>query len=103
MDALPDPSHPDHAEYSAWVAETTGSERPFDAAFLDILAVNPVLMPGKVSVLNVVVSRDVGTDRLDQRNLADSFSSNLSVPYVVYRFAAWVGKALGEPLDVVAG
>lgn len=24
MDALANPSHPDHAEYSAWVAETTG-------------------------------------------------------------------------------
>lgn len=43
MDALADPSHPDHAEYSAWVAETTGSERSFDAAFLDIPAVNRVL------------------------------------------------------------
>jgi hypothetical protein len=28
MDALADPSHPDHAEHSEWVAETTGSDEP---------------------------------------------------------------------------
>ena len=43
MDALADPSHPDHAEYSAWVAETTGSDEPFDPVFLDIPAVNRAL------------------------------------------------------------
>jgi hypothetical protein len=43
MDALADPPHPDHAEHSAWVAETTGSDKPFDPAFLDILAVNRAL------------------------------------------------------------
>jgi hypothetical protein len=43
MDALADPSHPDHAEYSAWVAEMTGSDGPFDPAFLDIPAVNRAL------------------------------------------------------------
>jgi hypothetical protein len=34
MDALADPTHPDHAEYSVWVAEITGSDEPFDPAFL---------------------------------------------------------------------
>ncbi|WP_258804212.1 plasmid pRiA4b ORF-3 family protein [Pseudarthrobacter sp. NS4] len=43
MDALADPSHPDHAEHSAWVADITGSDAPFDPAFLDIPAVNRVL------------------------------------------------------------
>ncbi|MCO4255959.1 plasmid pRiA4b ORF-3 family protein [Pseudarthrobacter cellobiosi] len=33
-----------------------------------------------LSVLNLVVSRDVGTDRLDETNLPDSFSFILSVP-----------------------
>lgn len=40
MDVSADPSHPDHAEHSAWVAEITGSDAPFDPAFLDISAVN---------------------------------------------------------------
>ncbi|MFY9635862.1 MAG: plasmid pRiA4b ORF-3 family protein [Cellulosimicrobium cellulans] len=40
MDALADPSHPDHAEHSAWVVDITGSDEPFDPAFLDIAAVN---------------------------------------------------------------
>ncbi|MDQ0867869.1 hypothetical protein QFZ70_000342 [Arthrobacter sp. V1I9] len=43
MDALADRSHPDHAEYSAWVADITGSDAPFDPAFLDIPAVNRML------------------------------------------------------------
>ncbi|GGI03281.1 hypothetical protein GCM10007170_46870 [Arthrobacter liuii] len=43
MDAWAKPSHPDHAEYSAWVAEMTGSTEPFDPAFLDIPAVNRTL------------------------------------------------------------
>lgn len=43
MDALADRSHPDHAEYSAWVADITGSDAPFDPAFLDIPAVNRLL------------------------------------------------------------
>ncbi|WP_238324779.1 plasmid pRiA4b ORF-3 family protein [Paenarthrobacter aurescens] len=43
MDALADPTHPDHAEHSAWVADITGSVAPFDPAFLDIPAVNRVL------------------------------------------------------------
>jgi hypothetical protein len=43
MDALADPSHPDHAEQSAWVADITGSVEPFDPAFLDIPAVNRAL------------------------------------------------------------
>lgn len=43
MDALADPSHPDHAERSAWLAEITGSDEPFDPAFLDISAVNQAL------------------------------------------------------------
>lgn len=43
MDALADPSHPDHAEHSEWVAEITGSDKPFDPAFLDIPAVNRAL------------------------------------------------------------
>lgn len=43
MDALADPSHPDHAEHSASVADITGSDAPFDPAFLDISAVNRAL------------------------------------------------------------
>jgi hypothetical protein len=43
MDALADPSHPRHAERSAWVADMTGSDKPFDPAFLDIAAVNLAL------------------------------------------------------------
>ncbi|MDQ0693183.1 hypothetical protein QF047_004143 [Arthrobacter sp. W4I7] len=40
MDALADPAHSDHAE---WVADITGSDAPFDPAFLDIPAVNRAL------------------------------------------------------------
>jgi hypothetical protein len=40
MDALADPTHADHAEHSAWVADITGSDATFDRAFLDIPAVN---------------------------------------------------------------
>lgn len=36
----------------------------------------------RVSVLNVVVSRDVETDRLDETDLADFFSFTLSVPEI---------------------
>ena len=43
MDALADPSHPDHAEHAAWGARMTGSDAPFDPAFLDIPAVNRAL------------------------------------------------------------
>ena len=43
MDALADPTHPDHAEHAAWVTDITGSYAPFDPAFLDIPAVNRVL------------------------------------------------------------
>ncbi|MGY2747465.1 hypothetical protein ACVWZ8_004647 [Arthrobacter sp. UYCu723] len=43
MDALADRSHPDHAEHSTWVAEISGSDEPFDPAFLDIPAVNSAL------------------------------------------------------------
>ena len=41
MDALADPSHPDHAEHSAWVADITGSDDALDPAFLDIPAAEP--------------------------------------------------------------
>jgi hypothetical protein len=43
MDALADPSHPDHAEHAAWVADITGPDAPFDPDFLDIPAVNRAL------------------------------------------------------------
>lgn len=43
MDVLADPSHPDHVEHSAGVADITGSVAPFDPALLDIPAVNRVL------------------------------------------------------------
>jgi hypothetical protein len=43
MDALADPSQPDHSEHASWVAEITGSDAPFDPAFLDIAAVNRAL------------------------------------------------------------
>ncbi|WP_240720923.1 plasmid pRiA4b ORF-3 family protein [Pseudarthrobacter sp. NamE2] len=44
LEALADPAHPDHAEYSEWVAEITGSAEPFDPAFLDIPALNQALI-----------------------------------------------------------
>lgn len=40
---LTNPSHPDHAEHAAWVVNTTGSDAPFDPAFLDIPAANRAL------------------------------------------------------------
>jgi hypothetical protein len=40
---LAEPQHPDRAEHSAWVAEVTGSDQPFDPAFLDISAANQAL------------------------------------------------------------
>ena len=43
MDALADPDNPDHAEQASWVADMTGSDEPFDPAFLDIPAVNQAL------------------------------------------------------------
>lgn len=43
IDALANPSHPDHAEHASWVAEVTGSDAPFDPALLDIPAVNRAL------------------------------------------------------------
>jgi hypothetical protein len=43
MDALADPTHPDHSEHASWVAEITGSDAPFDPAFPDIPAVNRAL------------------------------------------------------------
>jgi hypothetical protein len=43
MDALAEPLHPDRAEHFAWVAEVTGSDQPFDPAFLDISAANQAL------------------------------------------------------------
>jgi hypothetical protein len=43
MDALAAPSHPDYAGHAAWVADVTGSDAPFDPAFLDIPAVNRAL------------------------------------------------------------
>ena len=36
-------SHPDHAKQAARVAEISGSDAPFDPAFLDIPAVNRML------------------------------------------------------------
>ena len=43
MDALADPTHPHHAEHSAWVADITGSGAPFNPAFLGTPAVNRTL------------------------------------------------------------
>lgn len=43
MEALADPSHPDHAEHSEWVIEVIGSDEPFDPAFLDVPGVNGAL------------------------------------------------------------
>jgi hypothetical protein len=43
LEALADPNHPDHEEYSEWVAEITGSAEPLDPAFLDIPALNQAL------------------------------------------------------------
>ena len=43
MGALADPSHPDHAEHAAWVADITGSDAPFDPTILDVDGVNRAL------------------------------------------------------------
>lgn len=43
MDALADQTHPDHTEYSEWVAAMTNSDEPFDPEFLDIAEVNRTL------------------------------------------------------------
>jgi hypothetical protein len=43
MEALADPSHPDHAEHAAWVADVIGSDAAFDPAFLDSPAINRAL------------------------------------------------------------
>jgi hypothetical protein len=43
-DALADPAHPEHVEYSAWAAEMTGAHEPFDPGFLDLEAVNRKLI-----------------------------------------------------------
>ncbi|MFE4542302.1 plasmid pRiA4b ORF-3 family protein [Arthrobacter sp. NPDC056727] len=40
LDALADPTHPQHTECVEWVADMTGTEEAFDAAFLDVAAVN---------------------------------------------------------------
>lgn len=40
LDALADPAHPDHVEHSAWVAEMTGTDEPFDPGFLDLEVIN---------------------------------------------------------------
>jgi hypothetical protein len=67
MDASADPSHPNHTDHAAWVAGITGSGGPFDAAFLDITAVNRALSkrrqpgrgaPGCDSLLALTTSRD---------------------------------------------
>jgi hypothetical protein len=44
LDALADPAHPEHGEYSAWVAEMTGTDEPFDPGFLDVEATNRELI-----------------------------------------------------------
>jgi hypothetical protein len=43
MDALVDPTHPDHAEHAAWVADVTGSDTPFDLGLPRHPAVNRTL------------------------------------------------------------
>ena len=48
MDAVADPQHCDHAEHAAGVAEITGSDTSFHPAFLDIPAVNRVLVGSSV-------------------------------------------------------
>lgn len=40
LGALADRTHPQHADYVEWVAGMTGTDEPFDAAFLDIADVN---------------------------------------------------------------
>jgi hypothetical protein len=43
LDALADPTRPDHAECSEWVAAMTNSEEPFDSDLLDTDEVNRTL------------------------------------------------------------
>jgi hypothetical protein len=44
LDAPAHSAHPEHVEYSAWVAEMTGAHEPFDPGFLDLEAVNRKLI-----------------------------------------------------------
>lgn len=43
LDALADPTHPEHNEYSEWVVAMTNSDEPFDPEFLDVGEVNRTL------------------------------------------------------------
>lgn len=43
LDALADPIHPDHTEYSEWVTAVTDSDEPFDPDCLEIAEVNRML------------------------------------------------------------
>lgn len=43
MDSMADPMHPDHVEYSEWVAAMTHPDETFDPSFFDIADVNRTL------------------------------------------------------------
>ncbi|MCP9001888.1 plasmid pRiA4b ORF-3 family protein [Pseudarthrobacter sp. RMG13] len=43
LDALADPTHPDHTGYSEWVTAVKNSDEPFDPDLLDIAEVNRTL------------------------------------------------------------
>lgn len=43
LDALAESTHPDHVEYSEWIAAKTNSDEPFDPDLLDITGVNRAL------------------------------------------------------------
>jgi hypothetical protein len=43
LEALADPTHPDHTDFSEWVLSVANSDEPFDRDLLDIDHVNQML------------------------------------------------------------
>jgi hypothetical protein len=62
VDALGDPKHPGHAQYSSWVAEMMGSDCPFDPEFLDIVETNRGIA-NRLETLAATPDREPGPDR----------------------------------------
>ncbi len=61
VDALADPTHPGHAEFSSWVVEMMGSQDPFDPEFLDIVDTNRNIA-GRLEALTATPDREPGRD-----------------------------------------
>ena len=71
LDALADPAHPEHLEHSTWVAESIGTDEPFDPSYLDVEAINREL----VFVLQRRPGPSTKTDRSGNRTYrSESYS-----------------------------